>query len=90
MASNNGEFGGELITPKGSLYGNFVEVFECCNKTYAIDSCNHMGMGHVKIYTFSDDVKEVELYSTKDFWNEEPSEQISYKALYVNNGVAYI
>ena len=44
ISHDYGEFGGELITPKGNLRGNFVEVFECDNTTYAIDSCNHLGV----------------------------------------------
>lgn len=91
ISHNHGEFGGELITPKENLYGNFVEVFECNNIVYAIDSCNHMCMGHIKIYAFSKKLKAIKLYESIDFWeNDKIYQSLSFKGLCVKEDRSYI
>lgn len=92
VSHNQGEFGGTLITPaQNCLSGNFVEVFECLGKIYAIDSCNHMGMGHVKIYEFLDGLRYQELFSSVTHIQEKTAELFaSLKALYINSETAYI
>lgn len=90
VSHNHGEFGGWLDTPGGTLRGNFVEVFECGNRIYAIDSLDHMGFGRVRIYTFSDDFKEEELYSENDSVLKGSTGNISFRALYSNNYAAWI
>ena len=85
ISHNRGEFGGELITPKGRLIGNFVEVFECGGVTYAIDSCNHMGLGHINIYKFTDNIDAIELYR-----NEIRNSMISYAGSYIVDDTAYV
>lgn len=64
VSHNNGEFGGSLITPKETIYGNFEEVFECNDTIYAIDSLNHLGIAHTKIYSFTKKLKSKLLYSS--------------------------
>jgi len=92
ISRNRGEFGGILITPAQQyLSGNFVEVFECFGKIYAIDSCNHMGMGHVKIYEFLDGLHYQEVFSSFTHIQEKTAELVaSLKALYINAEAAYI
>lgn len=90
ISHDYGEFGGELITPKGNLRGNFVEVFECDNTTYAIDSCNHMGVGHINIYSFSKDLKAAELYSSEKHNDDNVLQWISFKGLFLSDKFAYI
>lgn len=91
ISHNHGEFGGQLITPKETLCGNFVEVFECNNIVYAIDSCDHMCMGHIKIYAFSDKLKAIKLYESIDFWeNDKIYESLSFKGLCVKEDRSYI
>lgn len=91
ISHNQGEFGGTLITPaKQYLSGNFVEVFECFEKIYAIDSCNHMGMGHVKIYEFLRNLRYRELFSSFEKTPAGESELISFKALCVQPQAAYV
>ena len=91
ISHNHGEFGGELITPKEKIRGNFVDVFECDNIIYAIDSCNHLCMGHIKIFTFSKKLKAKKLYESIDFWeNDKIYESLSFKGLYVKEDSSYI
>ena len=91
ISHNHGEFGGELITPKERLIGNFVDVFECNNVIYAIDSCNHCCMGHIKIYAFSKKLKAIKLYESIDFWeNDKIYESLSFKGLCVKEDRSYI
>lgn len=91
ISHNHGEFGGELITPKERIIGNFVDVFECNNIIYAIDSCNHMCMGHIKIYAFSKELNAIKLYESIDFWeNDKIYESLSFEGLYIEDDRAYI
>lgn len=55
ISCNKGEFGGYLTTPKDTIQGNFINVFDFRNKTYAIDSLSHLACAHSKVYEFSDD-----------------------------------
>lgn len=81
ISDNRGEFGGWLTIPNGEkLYGNFIQVFELENKIYAIDSCNHIGVGHIKIYVFSENLEALEIYS--NLQNDNYSEWISFKAMF--------
>ncbi|MBQ2823352.1 MAG: hypothetical protein IJF18_02105 [Oscillospiraceae bacterium] len=64
ISENNGEFGGKLITPKSILRGNFNCVFECDGIIYAIDSLAHMGVRHMTIYRFTEDLSADIVYST--------------------------
>ena len=86
---NEGEFGGELITPKERLYGNFEAVFECDNTTYAIDSCDHMGVGHINIYAFSEELDAVELYSSEKYCDNALT-WVSFKGAFLTDDTAYI
>ncbi len=72
--------GGCLIIPNGEkLYGNFIQVFELDNKIYAIDSCNHACVGHIKIYMFSENLEPQEIYANLEEYNV--LEWISFKAM---------
>ena len=63
VSHDNGEFGGEMILPDGnSIFGNFCEVVECGGAVYAIDSCAHMGMGHINVYAFDESLSPQLLY----------------------------
>lgn len=62
---DRGEFGGRLITPKTTMHGNFRNLFEFNNKVYAIDSLNHLGVGHTRIYEFDKDVNTNMLFKTE-------------------------
>ena len=63
VSHDNGEFGGEMILPDGeSIIGNFCEVVECGGAVYAIDSCSHMGMGHINVYAFDESLSPQLLY----------------------------
>ncbi len=91
ISHNNGEFGGELITPKERLIGNFIDVFECDRNVYAIDSCNHMCMGHIKIYAFTKKARAIKLYESIDFGeNDKIYESLSFKGLCVKEDRSYI
>lgn len=59
-----GEFGGILITPKTTMHGNFRNLFEFNDKVYAIDSLNHMSVGHTRIYEFDKDINANILFET--------------------------
>lgn len=62
---DRGEFGGTLITPKSTLRGNFTSLFEFNSKVYAIDSLNHMGIGHTCIYEFDKELNVNILFETE-------------------------
>lgn len=63
VSHDNGEFGGEMILPDGkSVFGNFCEVVECGGAVYAVDSCAHMGMGHINVYAFDESLSTQLLY----------------------------
>ena len=64
-SEDRGEFGGVLITPKSMLHGNFRNLFEFNNKVYAIDSLNHMGIGHTRIYEFDKSLDANILFETE-------------------------
>lgn len=65
QSCNRGEFGGILITPKNNIPGNFSNLFEFNNKVYAIDSLNHMGIGHTCIYEFKKELNAKMLFKTE-------------------------
>lgn len=65
QSTNRGEFGGTLITPKSTLRGNFSHLFEFNGKVYAIDSLNHMGIGHTCIYEFDKELNVKTLFKTE-------------------------
>ncbi len=65
QSCNRGEFGGILITPKHNIPGNFSNLFEFNNKVYAIDSLNHMGIGHTRIYEFDKELNANTLFETE-------------------------
>ncbi|MGN1168282.1 MAG: hypothetical protein ACI4S2_17850 [Lachnospiraceae bacterium] len=50
ISDDQGEFGGWMKTPFGSMNGNFVDVFEFDGKIYAIDSMAHMLSAHFNLY----------------------------------------
>jgi hypothetical protein len=86
ISHNRGEFGGELIAPnQNTIYGNYVEVFEAFGKIYAIDSCNHLSIGHIKIIEFTDSLEPIELYSTYNICDG--VEYISFKALFIDESI---
>ncbi len=64
-SEDRGEFGGILNTPKSTLHGNFGNLFEFNNKVYAIDSLNHMGIGHTCIYEFDKSLNANILFETE-------------------------
>lgn len=61
---NRGEFGGKLITPKTTMNGNFGNIFEFNDKVYAIDTLNHLGIGHTCIYEFDKEINAHTLFKT--------------------------
>lgn len=87
---NHGRFGGRLITPKGRIYGNFVEVFECGGRICAVDSHEGDGETHLKIYKFSRGLKPVKIFESKGSENRILGEEISFKALYLRDDRAYL
>ena len=92
ISNNMGEFGGELITPKGRLSGNFVEVFECGGVTYAIDSLVHFSVAHIRIYAFTDNSDAIRLYDTESSndLNFDVLNWISYAGSYIVDDTAYV
>lgn len=64
-SKNRGEFGGVLTTPKGTLRGNFIRLFEIDNKVYAIDSLKHMSIRRTCIYGFDKELKPDIVFKTK-------------------------
>lgn len=76
---NRGEFGGKLITPKTTMHGNFGNLFEFNDKVYAIDSLNHMGVGHTRIYEFKKNANANTLFETKF------DEQLSLSSINIEN-----
>lgn len=81
---NHGEFGGYLITPKGSLGGNFCEIFEFNGKVYAIDSLSHMCIRYTHIVEF-DNTGNYEFKFRTNF-----NESLSLSALIIEKECIYI
>ena len=90
VSHNNGEFGGSLITPKETIYGNFKEVFECNDTIYAIDSLNHLGIAHTKIYSFTKKLKSKLLYSSVKNGTFMYDELIDFEAYFISENTVYI
>ena len=92
ISNNRGEFGGELITPRETIRGNFIEVFECDKIIYAIDSLNHLGYAHTKIYSFSKKLHHKIVYSSEDIklgsW--EDLSFVDFKALCIKTDKVYV
>ena len=82
---DRGEFGGMLITPKGTIQGNFCNLFEFNGKVYAIDSLNHMGIAHTRIYEFDKDMKSTLLYKTGNIYDLEETEMLSLSSLSIED-----
>lgn len=81
ISADRGEFGGTLTLPsERKIEGNFIEVFEFCNKIYAVDSLSHMSAGHTDIYVNDD-------YSYKRVFH---NSELSYKASFLNESSAYL
>lgn len=81
ISADRGEFGGTLTLPSGrKIEGNFIEVFEFCNKIYAVDSLSHMSGGHTDIY-------ENDEYSYKRIFH---NCKLSFKASFFTESVAYL
>lgn len=90
-SNDMGEFGGELITPSGvSLSGNFCQIFDYDGKVYAIDSVNHMGLGHFKLYKFSDATHYRCLYKVGGWGNKRSNESLDLGAFYLATKGIYI
>ncbi|MDE6660025.1 MAG: hypothetical protein K2K01_07955, partial [Eubacterium sp.] len=53
-------------------------------------SCSHMGVGHLKVYSFSKNLTAVEIYSTNKNFESNFYEWISFEALYVDDDKFYI
>ncbi len=90
ISHDNGEFGGELITPKEILGGNFVDIFELDGVVYGIDSCNHMCIGHTNIYIFDKDVIPTLIYETKRYSQDGFIEHMAFKACCVEEDIVYV
>lgn len=69
-AQNHGEFGGFLITPHGTLEGNFIEVCEAGGSVYAIDYLNHLLTRRTRTYALYADRPAVKLYDTDEVYIE--------------------
>ncbi len=68
VSHDEGEFGGHMILPNGkTINGNFCEVIDCNGLVYAIDSCNHMGVGHIAVYALDSSLSPHLLYG-RDSW----------------------
>ncbi len=81
ISADRGEFGGTLTLPSGrKIEGNFIEVFEFCNKIYAVDSLSHMSAGHTDIYENDD-------YSYKRVFR---NSELSYNASFFTENSAYL
>lgn len=91
ISLNRGEFGGELITPKETLYGNFVEIFECDGIIYGIDALNHMCCAHTNIYFFDKNLNTNIVYSSQNFdlksWGG--LSEVSFKSVYIKANIVY-
>lgn len=83
-SDDRGEFGGTLITPKSTIRGNFRKIFEQNGKIYAIDTLNHMGIGHTKIYEFNSDLEYKILFETSY------DDMLSLSALTITEDKTYI
>ena len=83
-SENRGEFGGTLTTPKTTIRGNFLKLFECNGKVYAIDTLNHMGIAHTKIYEFNSESEYKILFETNI------DEMLSLSALTISEHSVYI
>ena len=92
MNNNQGEFGGELITPdRIRVRGNFVDVVDCGKRMYAIDSLNHLGIAHFRLLEFIGTKKYRTLYQTKEIWDDiEGYENLQFGALYEIDESLYI
>lgn len=81
ISADRGEFGGTLTLPSGrKIEGNFIEVFEFCNKIYAIDSLSHMSGGHTVIYE-NDDCSYKRIFDNYG---------LSFNASFLTESVAYL
>lgn len=78
-SNNRGEFGGCLYTPNKCLSGNFVTVFDYESYVIAIDSRNHLGLGHINIYAFDKNLEYRIIYSNKSISN--------FRGLYFNQKI---
>ena len=81
ISADHGEFGGTLTLPSGrKINGNFIEVFEFCNKIYAVDSLSHMSIRHTDIYENDD-------YSYKRIFH---NRELSFNASFYTEKGAYL
>lgn len=64
ISDDHGEWGGTLITPNETLKGNFCKFFQLGKYVFGIDTCNHMGVGHIKIYKFAENQSAELLYDS--------------------------
>lgn len=92
VSHDHGEFGGELITPKEVMGGNFIDIFECDGVVYGIDSCNHMGIGHTNIYAFDEKANATHIFGTKgrDLFDDGIREHMAHRATYMTDDSVYI
>ena len=81
LSKDCGEFGGLLITPAGCLHGNFVTVFECCGKTYAIDTLRHLLHQHTILYEFTEHLDAVPIFEAIPHSPQEPYDSLALCAL---------
>lgn len=81
ISADHGEFGGTLTLPSGrKINGNFIEVFEFCNKIYAVDSLSHMSIRNTDIYENDD-------YSYKRIFH---NRELSFNASFYTEKGAYL
>lgn len=90
LSKDCGEFGGLLITPTGCLHGNFVTVFECCGKTYAIDTLRHLLHHQTILYEFTENLDAVPIFEAIPHSLPEPYDSLALCALYQSGDSVFI
>lgn len=76
---NNGEFSSWLETENGfELNGNFCDMFDCGEYSYAVSNLMHLGLGHLKIVKIKANLQYEILYDTYTFESWHCLEYIGY------------
>lgn len=94
-SDDQGEFGGELVTPSGDkLGGNYKYIFDLKDKVYAISSSSHMTIAHTTIYEFTSASEYTCIYNVGDFMayilNEGVVENFECQAIDIYEDRAYL
>lgn len=88
---NHGEFGGKITMPNGHVIrGNFIDVLECGDWIYCIDSLSHLSIAHTAVYKISPEFEiekmDISLESSKEFCPY----HVWYNGSIIDNGRVYM